>query len=117
MKSLLNNITDVFSGKAPLGTKRSGSWSSVRADFLKLHPKCEICESTTNLEVHHIEPFHLNPELELDINNLITLCETKKYGINCHLLIGHLGSYKFSNPNCRKDVKQLHTKLKQTVLK
>jgi hypothetical protein len=117
MRSLLNNITDAFSGKAPLGVKRSGSWPLVRSSFLKLNPKCAICESTTNLEVHHIKPFHLNPELELDVNNLITLCESKKYGITCHLLVGHLGNYKFSNPDCRKDAKALHSKLKQTVLK
>ena len=40
------------------------------------------------------------PQLELDPNNLITLCMGK---LECHLQLGHLGNFKFYNPNIRKD--------------
>jgi hypothetical protein len=32
--------------------------------------------------------------------------------LNCHLLIGHLGSYRDINSNIDKDVKAWHQKLK-----
>ncbi len=48
---------------------------------------------------HHVKPFHLFPNLELDHENLVTLCESKKYGVNCHLWFGHLGNFKLYNPD------------------
>ena len=74
---------------------RSSQWAKIRKEHLLKNPKCEWCEGTKKLEVHHIKPFHLHPELELDPNNLITLCETKT---ECHLLHGHLGSWQKENP-------------------
>jgi len=43
----------------------------------------------------------MHPELELELDNLITLCETK--GKKCHLNIGHLGNWKQENPNVIND--------------
>ena len=60
----------------------------------------EACGSSKNLNVHHCKPFHLDPALELDPANLITLCMDTK---ECHLHIGHGGSFKQYNPNVRKD--------------
>lgn len=60
------------------------------------------------LQVHHIKPFHLHPDLELDPDNLITLCEIK--GRDHHLLIGHLDDWEAYNPNVRHDVKRFHNK-------
>jgi len=48
-------------------------------------------------------PFHLDPAKELDPTNLITLCMSKK---ECHLYIGHGGSFKQYNPNVRSDAAQ-----------
>jgi 5-methylcytosine-specific restriction protein A len=98
---------------AALFAARSNGWPKVRAEFLKTHPACCVCGSTKNLEVHHVLPVHLFPEKELDPNNLITLCESKKYGVNCHLFFGHLGDYKKYNPNVRKDAAGWNRKLKQ----
>lgn len=50
------------------------------------------------MRVHHVVPFHVDPSRELDPSNLMTLCEAKKYGINCHLLVGHLGNWRRWNP-------------------
>lgn len=56
-----------------------------------------MCNGTASVEVHHILPFHLFPEFELSPENLLTLCESKKYGVNCHLFFGHLGNYRTYN--------------------
>jgi 5-methylcytosine-specific restriction protein A len=86
---------------------RSPKWKTIRKYFLKDHPACEACGSTQNLEVHHIEPVHINPDRELDPTNLITLCD--KY---CHLAIGHLMNYKSFNKNVIEDAEKFLTKIK-----
>ena len=63
------------------------------------------------LEVHHIVPYHKNPNLELDSSNLITLCESKSYGIVCHRSVGHIGDYKKTNPNVVEDAAYWNKKL------
>jgi 5-methylcytosine-specific restriction endonuclease McrA len=92
---------------------RSGHWSSIRKEHLKLHPKCAVCDGDRDLNVHHIKAFHTHPELELDPNNLITLCESGERGINCHLLFGHLGDFRNINPEVEKDTLIWNAKLKE----
>ena len=96
-------IRDRIQGKAEKGQKRSRKWGKVRKLHLKVNPKCVVCGSKVKREVHHIIPFSIAPDLELDHANLMTLCENKKYGINCHLLIGHLGNYRRVNPSAELD--------------
>jgi hypothetical protein len=110
--SVLKNVLDAAQGKAPLGTLRSSQWPSVRAAHLKKNPKCALCEGTSKLEVHHIKPFHLSPELELEPTNLITLCEAGTNGIICHMAFGHLGNYKSVNPTVKSDTKTWNKKIK-----
>lgn len=83
-------------------TSRSGHWPTIRAEHLKSQAECQACGARTNLEVHHIKPFHLHPELELDLGNLITLCEGP---CNCHLTWGHFHAWKAFNPNVIADTK------------
>lgn len=59
------------------------------------------CGGTKNLEVHHVKPFHIDPTLELDPTNLITLCE--EMSKECHLKKGHLGNWKKVNENVLSD--------------
>lgn len=76
---------------------RSPEWPRVRAEHLAVEPKCRWCGGTASLAVHHIAPFHLFPQRELDPTNLITLCETS--GKGCHFERGHLGvSWSDYNP-------------------
>ena len=96
---MIKKIKDLVQGKAPLAAKRSGHWATVRKHHLEKNAECAVCGDKNKLEVHHIKPFHLYPELELDPDNLITMCESRSYGIICHLLIGHNGSYKDINPD------------------
>ena len=93
------------------GAKRSYRWSSFREVFLK-NKTCAVCGGTKKLELHHKQAFNTNPELELEPTNVIPLCEAKKYGINCHLLMGHLGNYSRINPDIESDAIMWHNKLK-----
>lgn len=79
---------------------RSNGWSTVRKHWLEQNPRCAACGSGSILQVHHVEPFHLHPKLELDPSNLITLCEGR---YECHLHIGHSGNFKGYNPRVRDD--------------
>lgn len=82
-------------------TKRSSKWRAVRKRFLA-GKGCAVCGGRTKLEAHHKMPFHLDPSLELDPANLIALCEGSRQ-INCHLFVGHLGSFKSYNPSVHSD--------------
>ena len=106
MISKIKEVKEVLiDGKRNWNQKRSTEWPKIREAHLKNNPICDVCGSSMNVEVHHIKPFHLYPELELDPSNLISLCETKKYGVNCHLFFGHLGNYRAENPHLLEDVK------------
>lgn len=114
MEKLINHLKDHLAGKLH-GAARSGHWSTVRHLYLLAHPTCALCGGKDKLEVHHIRPFHTHPELELDLNNLITLCESKSYGVNCHLLFGHYGSYKNINIQVLEDVKAWSARIRKVA--
>ncbi len=81
---------------------RSSEWTKVREKFIKeMGAKCSVCGKTTNLEVHHIIPVHIDPSKELDMTNLIVLCENKS--IFCHFVFGHFMNWKSYNPEIRND--------------
>jgi len=90
-------LKDRIQGKALKGQRRSSKWRKIRAAHIKKNPRCNCCGLKTKVEVHHIIPFSIAPDLELNPENLMTLCENKKWGINCHLLVGHLGNYRRIN--------------------
>lgn len=107
----LKDIVQKIKGELPPEAKRSKDWPKVRAQHLKDNPSCAACGELKTLEVHHIKPFHLHPELELDPNNLITLCETASNGIVCHQNIGHNGNYKDVNEDVVEDAKRMYGRL------
>jgi hypothetical protein len=84
---------------------RSSGWNRVKNEHLSMNPACAACGSKENLQVHHKMPFHLNPALELDLKNLITLC--MEPGVECHLNVGHGDSWKCYNPEVQKDAADL----------
>jgi 5-methylcytosine-specific restriction endonuclease McrA len=87
------------------GRARSPQWPRVAHEHLSHEPACVVCgHRGEGLQVHHIKPFHLYPELELDPHNLITLCEIK--GRTHHLLIGHLDDWESYNKHVREDTKR-----------
>lgn len=109
--SILKNLSDAVQGKATIGELRSSKWPAARAAHLKLHPKCAVCGGTKSLEVHHIVPFNIDPTLELNPTNFVTLCESSDKGVTCHLWFGHLGNYQSFNKDVIKDAKAWSTKL------
>ena len=90
--------------------ERSSKWPTLRKHFLEAHPYCAYCGAKDRLQVHHIKPFHIDPNLELDTNNLIVLCETP--GTDHHLEIGHLGNFHSEgNPNVVEDCRKHRAEL------
>ena len=117
---LLKDWLDSFDGRGERGFMRSREWPKARRAHLEKEPFCRWCGRKHFLNVHHIQPFHLNPALELDENNFITLCEggivsvvgLRKYA-NCHFRKGHESNWKDCNPRVREECEE-HDKKKET---
>lgn len=109
MIRFLKHILDRKTGKVLQGQKRSSRWPVIRREHLIFHPVCECCGGKKNLEVHHIKPFHLFSEFELEEDNLVTLCEKK----SCHISMGHLYSFKSYNPDIKSDIKAWREKVER----
>lgn len=96
-----------------IGTKprtlRSPKWAALAKRFVK-GKSCAACGRSECLVVHHIKPFHLHPELELEEGNLIVLCEGKI--VNCHLAIGHLFNWRSYNVDVAQDSATVNAKVK-----
>jgi hypothetical protein len=107
IKRLTKAVLDKATGKSPDLTLRSSQWPKVRRQHLQLQPLCQICGTSDKVEVHHIVPFSVDPSLELQPSNLISLCESKQPGLICHLTVGHLGNYKDVNANVVADCQAL----------
>lgn len=75
---------------------RSPGWTALRNRYLTVNPACVITGAIENIDVHHVKPVSLFPELELAWDNLITLRR------DVHLLIGHCGNWSLWNENFRE---------------
>lgn len=57
--------------------------------YRKAHPSCEWCSRKAGIlarmEVHHLVPVAVAPDMAKDTNNMITLCRP------CHIVVGHDG--------------------------
>lgn len=92
--------------KRHLLAARSPKWNAVKTAFLKKHPKCAVCETETNVEVHHIVPFHMDKTRELDTTNLMSMCKCH------HFTFGHLCNWKKVNCMIVRDAKEWNAKIK-----
>lgn len=108
--ALIKHLVGAAQGKHPVTAKRSGHWPTVRKHHLALHPTCAVCGGTEKLEVHHKLPFHIDPSLETNPDNLITLCEANPV-LNCHRIFGHLNNFRGWNPDVVEDAKAWRAKL------
>ena len=97
---------------APIGHEesRSPKWPALRKAHLEKEPECAVCghkgSADNELNVHHVLPFHLNPDKELDPSNLVTLCREH------HLTFGHLCEWKSWNKSVREDAAIWRKKIK-----
>lgn len=87
--------------------ERSPGWTKIRKEHLKNNPNCAACGRNKKLEVHHIVPVHLDPSKELDLENLITLCDSP-----CHFVFGHLMDYQSWNKEIISDCENYLKKIK-----
>ena len=92
------------------GIPRSGKWPGVRTQYLKLNPFCAACGSPEKVEVHHVVPYHTpaGKSLELDFENLITLCMGSG---KCHFVWGHLLNWRSHNRDVRMDCVRYYRKI------
>lgn len=72
-------------------------WDKTRKEHLLQQSCCQACGTKRRLQVHHIEPYHVNPSRELDSSNLITLCKS------CHFVFGHLMDWASWNKDVVND--------------
>ena len=85
---------------------RSPGWRKVKKRFLEKNPECAVCGTKKKLEIHHVIPVHADKSLELEIKNLITLCDPH------HFLYGHFLSWHSWNSEVRKDADIWNKKIK-----
>jgi len=100
----MNWLLSLFQDRT-FGVARSPKWREVRKEHLKIQDKCQACLKKKDLEVHHIIPVHKEKYLELNPDNLITLCSS------CHILFGHLGSFLSHNIFVREDALVMRSKV------
>lgn len=110
--SILTHLIDSAQGKHPLGAKRSPEWARLSKAYKRKIGVCEGCGYPHFLQVHHIIPFHIRPDLELESWNWIVLCEPPHRVRKCHLILGHLGDFKQYNP----DVEKMASEFKQKIV-
>jgi hypothetical protein len=91
-----NVVAQVLTGEKG----RSCHWPRLEKEFKQAHSTCAACAGTARLNVHHMQPFHLRPELELVESNLITLCMGE---FECHLRIGHGDDFRAYNARVADD--------------
>ena len=80
-------------------TKNARRLSSVKRtmrQYLEDHPACELTGRTKNLQVHHLVPVSVAPDLAGDYDNLITLAKP------VHFWIAHGGNWKNYMTNIRE---------------
>lgn len=85
---------------------RSSGWGKARDEHVLAFPACAVCWATDLVEVHHVRPYYLFPELELDPKNLMTLCRVH------HFWWGHLGDWSAWNPSVREDAETWREKIR-----
>lgn len=92
-------------------TSRSPQWPALRDRWIAGRC-CAVCGANKFVEAHHIIPFEIAPEKELDEANLVPLC-SDDHGCDCHLLFGHLGSFLCYNPDILKDIGYMQLRINQ----
>ena len=70
---------------------RDPRWQAASKKYLQKNRTC-ICCGKKAVVTHHLKPFHLFPELEMEPSNWRAMCAP------CHLIVGHLGNFSNYNP-------------------
>jgi len=70
--------------------RRTYAYHKAIRKFRKTHKTCAWCGRSGKVDVHHIEPVAVAPELAAVESNMIMLCRKPQ----CHLVIGHDGDFR-----------------------
>lgn len=111
MHPAIEHLIHTAQGKHKFSQHRSPKWPEIRDAHKRKYPRCEVTGETNGVEVHHIFPFHLFPDKELDPDNLVTLKEKEFLGLLVHLFVGHSGNYHNFNGRCIEDILYMRAKL------
>ena len=107
--TILHRIKQFFDPTLLGSVPRSSEWPKVVKAYRDKNPNCAVCGKGSSLlnpiNIHHVRPFHIHPELELDPMNLITLCRVD------HLIFGHLKNFKSYSVDVREDAQAWNTKI------
>jgi len=114
--SLFNQTVYGVKSRADFYTEaaRDSKWRSFRKVQL-VNKKCAICDGTEGLELHHKKSFHDSPELELDPDNVMVLCDN--HPRNCHFIFGHLMNWRFINDDIDNTVEYFQLLRKKAKMK
>lgn len=82
-------------------SKYGKRWKKFRDLIVTRDGKCLLCNSKTDLSVHHIKSWKEFPELRLEPSNVITLCKT------CHAVIHWSPKEKMYNEYFKKMVSKM----------
>ena len=97
LKQIYWLLRDLIAGKPLVLGGRSSQWGKLSKQFLKANPYCFCGEKATT--THHVIPFSVDRTRELDVQNLLAVCE------HCHIRFAHLGSFR----SYEKDIKTIAT--------
>lgn len=114
MNSVWSKIIYWFGGDRLGGVPRSSSWGSFKKNYEKTHPKeCAIC-GNKKVSLHHIIPFSQDKSRELDVDNVIWLCDG--WGtLQHHRGMGHYGSFLSWNPDIISEAKLMKFKFENRL--
>ena len=112
----LIRLADVAPPK-PSPRKRSSAWPEWSDRYMARHPFCAVTgrliwrngKFIVEAALHHIVPFHLDPERELDETNVLPMTEAPPF--NAHLIVGHLGDWRSFNPEVVEDARKWREKI------
>lgn len=76
-------------------------WRKTARLYMVDHKVCELCAEDSELQVHHVVPWHISAELRFVLSNLVCLCQP------CHFRFGHWRRWKDSNPEIRQLCEQI----------
>lgn len=85
---------------------RPAAVTRAQHEHVKQFPACAACGATESCQGHHVRPYHKFPELAANPSNFITLCEHPG-GPECHLHVGHGGSFRFFNSSVVADAARM----------
>jgi 5-methylcytosine-specific restriction endonuclease McrA len=78
-------------GRKPVGpaddSARDPRFRSAEREFIRRNPVCAGCGGSATT-AHHVIPFHVRPDLEMDESNWAPVCP------DCHFVDGHARNWR-----------------------